>query len=321
MSDSRTTSGPANGSRGTLPRALIHKKILDVAESRPDASLKEIADDVSGATISIVEHVLEEYGDPGDPTDEPEVDAEPGAESALAEEDSTDPSTDELESAATGDERQSSSSADVSLEPEDVTEKQLETFREIHRHPDATQAELAETLGVSSATINQRVNAIDEFDWSNRREFVRSLFDSEPDGHADDGLSSGADQSDSTPDANTVRDDPPATNPGANEDELGDAGSRNDIMTRSNRTESSPSEPRSITDESLDSFTDQLAQLDRRLERLETHLSAEPSCSDLRSDPELAHKIAHACLTADHISEEEELRIMKAMMIGGEVSG
>lgn len=32
------------------------------------------------------------------------------------------------------------------------------------------------------------------------------------------------------------------------------------------------------------------------------------------SDPELTHKIVHACMTSDQITEEEELRILKAIV-------
>jgi len=63
------------------------------------------------------------------------------------------------------------------LETADIPEKQLETLREIESRPNATQAELAERLGVTSATISQRVNGIDGFDWSERQTFVARLFD------------------------------------------------------------------------------------------------------------------------------------------------
>lgn len=32
------------------------------------------------------------------------------------------------------------------------------------------------------------------------------------------------------------------------------------------------------------------------------------------TDPELAHKVMHACLKADTISEDEELRIVRALI-------
>lgn len=47
-----------------LPRAVIHKKILDEAESSPGASVEEIATAINGASVALVERVFDEYGDP-----------------------------------------------------------------------------------------------------------------------------------------------------------------------------------------------------------------------------------------------------------------
>lgn len=152
--------------------------------------MEAIADDVSGATVAIVDQVLEEYGDPGESedigedssgddsssdaeTDEHQTDRTPDS-SATAR---VPPESDEAESAMTEHDSRSDTDLELSLEPDDVTEKQRETLAEIYRRPDATQAALAETLGVSSATISQRVNAIDEFHWADRHEFVEVLFD------------------------------------------------------------------------------------------------------------------------------------------------
>lgn len=52
--------------RSNKPRAMIHRRILDVANNMPDASLKEIANEVSGASSELVDSVLAEYGDPSD---------------------------------------------------------------------------------------------------------------------------------------------------------------------------------------------------------------------------------------------------------------
>ncbi|PSQ29484.1 hypothetical protein BRD06_02825 [Halobacteriales archaeon QS_9_67_15] len=50
------------------PRAMIHRRILDVAASDPEASLAAIADEVSGASTDLVDRVLDEYGCPaGEP--------------------------------------------------------------------------------------------------------------------------------------------------------------------------------------------------------------------------------------------------------------
>lgn len=151
---------------------MIHKQILEEAEDRSDASMAELAEDVSGATVDIVERVLEEYGDPAEQT--PDADGE----------DESDPEK-TGQSSSIGNEgafvakqdAQQSLNGDVDLAG--LTEKQLTTLRLIWENPSATQAELADIHGLSTATINTRVNSIEEFDWSNRQEFVRQMFEND----------------------------------------------------------------------------------------------------------------------------------------------
>jgi hypothetical protein len=69
---------------------MVHRRILDVAASRPDATLSAIAGEVSGASPSLVERVLDEYGDPAgeDPDDSPGASTDSAADSQ-ADEDPT----------------------------------------------------------------------------------------------------------------------------------------------------------------------------------------------------------------------------------------
>jgi len=69
-SDTPDTNGVTSESAADTPRALVHRKILDVAASNPNASMEAVADDVSGASTSLVERVLDEYGDPGVESDQ-----------------------------------------------------------------------------------------------------------------------------------------------------------------------------------------------------------------------------------------------------------
>ncbi len=64
--------------------------------------------------------------------------------------------------------------ANVSLE--DLTSAQKEVVELIKKHPDATQAELAEKVGVSAAAVGTRVSNIDGMDWKNRKEDVKKFF-------------------------------------------------------------------------------------------------------------------------------------------------
>lgn len=133
---------------GTAPRAVIHKRILDSAASDPDASLEALAAGVAGASPDLVERVLDEYGDPGD--------SEPAA-------------PEETEEPAMPDQ--------TSTTTADLSEKQRATLEAIAERPEATQAELADALGVSRATVNKRLNAIEGFDWADREAFVASVLD------------------------------------------------------------------------------------------------------------------------------------------------
>lgn len=133
------------------PRAVIHKRILESAETQPDASLVELSTEVAGASPDLVERVLDEYGDPAlDQPTEPD-----STEDDAMTEHPTLPTAAEL------------------------TEKQLTSLRAVAKRPEATQAELAEALGVSRATVNKRLNAIDGFDWADREAFVAAVLDAD----------------------------------------------------------------------------------------------------------------------------------------------
>lgn len=137
-----------SANKGGTPRAMIHQRIMDVAAEQPDASLGEIADAVPGATLGMVERVLDEYGDPAD----------------TGENESADTAHDSGEHVPTLDA---------------LTEKQGETLYAIQSSPDATQRELAAELDVSAATISQRVNGIAGFEWSQREAFANDVLDAQ----------------------------------------------------------------------------------------------------------------------------------------------
>ncbi|RQG93822.1 winged helix-turn-helix transcriptional regulator [Natrarchaeobius chitinivorans] len=347
MSDSSLSPGRTQ-SHVNAPRAVIHKKILDAAESRPEVSMEELAETVSGATTEMVENVLDEYGDPAESGDDssgenPEVnsssespdDAMEADQPTLATTDSTDEptsatddSTDE-QTPATGDstdEQPSGPRSRPTLEPDDVTEKQLETLREIREYPTATQAKLAENLGVTSATISQRVNGIDGFDWSNRQQLVAELFDLEGSFDGEDAPTEGGD-SDAELAGEAVRDggeadesearirrqkasptdsDPPA--PTDSDGAPGREGERGDETADFSEIETQ-------IDESLAGLSEQITQLSHRLETLEATVTDNTSRgAGIPSDPELVHKMLHACLTSEQITEDEELRIVEEML-------
>ncbi|GAB3673215.1 hypothetical protein GCM10028856_27560 [Halopiger thermotolerans] len=387
---------------------MIHKQILDVAESAPDASMTAIAEEVSGATTELVEKVLEEYGDPGraaDATPDEPIDLEeppddsvvpapddesddstvdeppsesnddpsdgsvslefdssratadcgdsgdspapsPGAESPLANDDDDDDEQAALDDAESDGEAVTETDSETDLDdsddpdvpdPSSFTEAQLETLRAVHERPDATQAELASMFGITSASVSQRVNSIDGFEWDDRRAFTAALFGDEPDAgesrtDPDDRDMTGADG-----------------RPRVVESDSPEASSENHSESASER-EPVRSEPGENDRTCAEALADRLAAVTARVDRLEQQLAdqtqsvaesasqpaagsvsestsqsadepmsnfvsrpADESMSAL-ADPELAHKVVHACMQSDRITEDEELRIIRSMM-------
>lgn len=144
-------------------------------------------------------------------------------------------------------------------DPEQVllNEKQRETLQAIAQQPDATQQELAERFDVSTATINNRVNSIDGFEWADRQTFITTMVE---DGEAK--LESGP----STQDTQELFD-------------------RVDFLAKQ--------------------VTDLEHQVAEQSEPAETILT----------DPYLVHKVVHACMRSDQITEEEELHILNRILI------
>lgn len=345
------------------PRAMVHKKILDAAEKDPDTSIEGLADQIGGATVQLVERVLDEYGDPAiredqgdagtqshtgtgsqnddnssgaqpnektkdddqtngtDPSmkdrkrngnehsmdakqangTEQSIDdtqmngAEPGEETApdRAEKapgtakqsipgagDPSNGSADAGVSAPTSEDRQGGIETDRTEQqrsteptdrseqiehqqvpdPESLTEKRLEVVRAIHDQPHATQAELADQLGVSRATISQRVNAIDGFEWSDRQEYVEAVFEGQK----------------------------PMSD--------GNGPSVEQLATQ------------------IDSLTDRIEHLEQTIRELSDAQSA------AFDDPELAATVVRACLDSDTVTEQEEQQIIVEVIESGRYS-
>jgi len=308
------------------PKAIVHKKILDVAESRPEASIEAITDAVSGANATLVKQVLDEYGDPG----------------AASE---GDDGTDESVVTAMDDTTMSTSQQidDPVPDPEELTKKQQETVRLIAERPEATQTDIAEELGVTSSTISQRVNAIDGFDWSNRHEIVDTMLENgdmtagsreaEPKEDTTDGASESnqrVETTDPTPDSSrdgeVARDDPD----GDGDETIGNDGSPllaeriddlaeqlesieqqlNEAADAESNDTADPNDGNPALAERIDGLAEQLESIEQQLEANERP-GGTPGVSN---DPELAHKVVHACFDSETVTEDEELRILKTMM-------
>lgn len=372
MSNSQQTASNGTVMGNTrVPRAVIHKQILDAAASKPDASMRAIADEVSGATTELVEKVFNEYGDPGKSIDhgpdksvaatDESVDS-PVADNASGEEvteeqspessdnesvlefnrnqsptkterkdylketevtanstvltsesgssESSRPNTIDGQTVDTAEEAvDGSASAPDVPDPATLTDTQLETLRVVHDRPDATQVELASLFDITSASVSQRVNSVDGFEWENRRAFTSALFETsdaadkapvEADGGTDTSFSEEPNVTMSTGEV-TI-----------DSDELN--------MKDENTTATIDSDTTMKTDSTKQEYTcdcaEQLAAVADQVDRLEERLAnrSQSRSGSLVDDPDLAHKVVHACLQSDQISENEELQLLQNMM-------
>lgn len=317
----------------SYPRSVRHKQILDKAAAHPDASMDELASMVPSATAELVERTLDEYGDPaaGEESNSPdggdEQDAAPGDASGTdagpstdggaapdmtdATTTSTDNATESPASPEAGDQTDAddgetsddASSVDTAPDSEDghdeaepagetdtdrgddgpptggdtdpspvaadLSPKQRAVLELIAADPTATQREIGEELGVSSATVNNRVNSIDGFEWTDRASFVETVLELEAE-------------------------------------------------TESEPVETAASESPGEVESTLSDIEGHLTALDERVGSLEAQIEqAADACDQSTSgldDPELVHKVIHACLESERISEDEELQLLEQIL-------
>ncbi len=237
----------------TKPRAMIHKKILDAASEQPDASLDDIAAQVTSANTDLVERVLDEYGDP----------------------------------ANTPPENEESNPSDSPEPPSgsEITEKQRQTLAVITEHPDASQQEIADLLDVSAPTVSRRVNTIADFDWSDRHSIATAILDSTPAPDTD------------IPDTERPGDQDSETPPGPND-------------ASPPATDTPSMSQNATTREPLEELADRITALEQRFETT----TETPTKAPFGGDAELLHKVIHACMEAETITQDEELQIIEQLL-------
>lgn len=216
---------------GSIPQSVRQKRILDMAADHPDASMETIANGVSSATVNDVADVLDEYGDPGRAVDDKSEPEEPGSDAE-----------------------------DVVADPSSLSDEQRETLVAIRQQPDATQKEIAETLDVARATVSNRVNGINGFEWDDRFAIASAVLD------------------------------------GAGSEEGGDR-----EVTASGAA---------ALEASVKRLSSRIDDLERRFDEVDGTAEVEGTLDD----PELVHKVMHACLESDGITETEELEILRSVL-------
>ena len=280
-----------------VPRATIHKQILEAAETDPEATVEQLAASVSGASATLVERVLDEYGDPATDSessgqssdsmasaDESQSEAEP--ESDIESETYLGPEVDEEAAAEkTGtngsipdsEPRDSPEESDVVPEYEELSDRQQEVIEAIYAHPDASQRDLASVLGISGATVSVHANSIPGFNWEERETTVTAMVENSNSRIGENTGIEEATETESGSDTQTETAPAGQTSPGARDED----------------------------DEST-------AELEARMDQLEQRLDS----TDVPaiSDPSLAHKVVHACMESDQITAEEELEVIATVL-------
>lgn len=220
---------------------------------------------------------------------------------------STEPSTSTDETMST---QQTPVGIDSLPDPDQLTEKQLETLHAIRERPEATQRELAEILGVSAPTVSQRVNSIEGFEWGIRQLYVNTLFEEAATAAVE--TAERIDEDDSPANEESITE--PATN----------GASTAEPATEITATPTDDNATQLMTDGN-EYLEPHLCQLGDRIDHLAMEIgelhqqfdaAATPKQEAVTIDPELTHKVLHACLQADYISEDEELRLVQDLLGG-----
>jgi len=288
------------------------------------------------ATDQPAESTSESGGEPGGlataktPVDtstmDPDTETEPTEPVVAPENNAADGPTETTESDASN----ASPTGEATPSPEDLTQKERETLRAIAYEPTATQAEIANMLSISRATVSNRVNAIPGFDWADRGSFVDEVFDEHltvdaPVNPGDDAnatvtqnagkeaVTDGAPsaQSDEVPTDSLPEASPTATGNGVVDGQppstaAAQTADRDDATTGS---AAAPGEEFTAISRQLDDFAQRLAAVEAELRD-----EAERGDSAAIGDTDLLHKVVYACMNSDRITEEEELQILDTLV-------
>jgi hypothetical protein len=285
------------------PTSLRQKRVLDVAAEHPDASLEELASMVPSATTDMVERVLDDFGDPAaeanqdkatpadsSPADTPSTDeeAEVEAPGSVGEESETPATTD----AVAGDSSRSDDEATPGRTFEDLPEKQRELLSFVAEDPSATQEEIGDRLGVTRATVSRRATDIPGLEWTDRERFVETVMNDVP-------------MADVSTDGGSTSEGPAASS-GSTTTVAGTTGTSEGESSRPAADDPDPGMETAALAERVDRLESKLAELDSN----ETAGGVEAAVAD----PELLHKVVHACMASEAIDADEELQILRDLL-------
>jgi transcriptional regulator with XRE-family HTH domain len=295
---------------------MIHKKILDIARSNPDASLESIAGDVGGASAVFVERVLEEYGDPA-PKSSTEERADGNGNSHIQADKR--PESENSQSPPDSSEKPKELDGDNSLT--DKSGKQFES-------EDDTESLVSDQQDdTETATLTQS-------DSSTPSEFEDTAEKTSP----KDSKENPVKNSEVVTDPSELSDKQIETlqsvhqDPAATQEEIADklgvtratiSKRLTDISgfnwkTRREFVDTLFEDSQSTADEpetNEPAPREKVSALESRIDELEAQLEAASSSgSESPLGPELTHKVIHSCMSAEYLSEEEELQLLRELL-------
>jgi DNA-binding CsgD family transcriptional regulator len=260
------------------------------------------------------------------PAMDPDTDDEPTDSVA---EPASGPSDESAETAGDG-AAEASATDEPTPDPEDLTQKERETLRAIFYEPTATQDQIADMLSISRATVSNRVNAIPGFDWADRESFVDEVFDGQltVDGSVgpvdDDAAAAQNAGKEAVTDGAPSASPDPAAGSGAPRKPRNSASDGVVDGPAPTPSESEAAAPAGATDgtaaassDEIEAMSHQLEELAQRLATMEQELQ-DPGASvegPPFGDADLLHKVVHACMNSDRITEDEELEILETLMV------
>jgi hypothetical protein len=198
---------------------------------------------------------------------------------------------------------------------EDLTPKQQETLLTIQENPDATQRELAEILDVSAPTVNNRVNAISNFEWEQRLPLAVAILESNDLDESEEIISDSKSIRHTQRQEDSEQDDMHTTTD--RHEEVGVDHHETTDRTVDGDTNKDGSHSGKFIDppghkgEQLEKMIQRIELLDARIEAMNENDDGENICVE---DPVLIHKVIHACMTSEKISKDEEIDIIKNLI-------
>ncbi|MBV0900743.1 MarR family transcriptional regulator [Haloarcula salina] len=269
---------------------MRHKQILDVAADNPEASIEDLAAEVPSATPDLVERVLEKHGDPASEDDVVDTDAAnhvPSADDDIVDTDAADrtPSADDDPTATMDTDTSAPTTEDGATAP-------------VTNQTDSPSYPAPADL---SPTQRETLRAITEHPTASQRDLAEVLDVTASTISNRVNSIDGFDWSERESFAHAVLDgeEPTAAGPST--------------------TDSRQSSPEVVdTVETVQSTVDQLStqieDLEGRMETVTDGSGATQAQARVFDDPELVHKVVHACMDSENISEDEELRILKSLL-------